>query len=391
MSSLAFRRFTSGALRAVDRELLLELLEPYAAFLARHHCSLPEPGERFNAEAIEAALLLPRPDTPPDLVDALWHIHEMATPRGMEVLIEEAWRLGIDLALDGQCSPADVALRVWLADAEAVRRKHAEQSVLRRTSYETFTPRQGASLTYRAPDAGMTLRMESEAEAWYASRLRGRGARVFVLEHDDEVRFLFRHGGPYCRQAKLDGGEPGSIHFRPLEVSVATFKKRTWELRINCGRGGGKREMRFLRECVGWHLFGQRDFFPPDCPRYNLEPLRLDGKRSLACADIPGIRHVRLIALRTYRGGPFHRACEDRADDLFLALEHEGDRIDPDALLTEAVLEFIFADSHKPRRALVRHGNKTRYPRDGDGDLIETFLRARGFVQGVAHAALAYA
>jgi len=388
MSSLTFRRFTSGALRTMEPTLLLDFLRPHSAFLAKHKCPLPENGDPINAEALEGALLLPRPDTPPELVDALWHIHEMATPQGMEILVEEARRLGIDFAPNGDHAPADVALRVWLADAETVRRKHAEQSVLKRTSYETFAPRDGAALTYRPPDAEVVARIEAEAETWYASQLRGPGARVFIFQRGDELRMLFRHGGTYCRDGKLDGGAPSSVHYRPLVVSVASFNKRTRELRINCGRNSTKREMQFLRECVGLHLFGQRDFFAPDVPRYNLEPLRRDGERSLVCADIPGIERVRLVGLRAYRGGPFHRATEDYADDLFLAMAHDGDRIRPDALLTEAILEFTFADSSKPRRATVRHGNKTKYPRDGDGDLIEAFLRARGFVQGVARAAV---
>lgn len=389
MSSVSFRRFThSSSLREIAPKHLVTLLRPHAAFLARHHAAIPAECGRLNYEALGVALLQPHPDTPPELVDALWHIHEMATPEGMESLLDETRRCGVELDPDSHFSPADIATQVWLATPELLRRKHAETAVMKRKSFESFTPRPGASLVYHPPDAAALARLEAEVAAWFTERRRGPGARVFLFEHGHEVRLVIRHGGPYRREGSLENGEPASVQFRPLAFGVAVFDRRTWELRIN---GGGKREKEMYRRVIGAHLFGQADFFPASPMKYTLEPLRREGRRSLVCADVPGLRHVRLAELHMYVGGPFHRARTERADDVLVALEDARESIPATARLAAAKFEFLFRDSPKPRPVTVREGNVAQYARDEDADVVETFLRQRGFVKGGAHAALACA
>jgi hypothetical protein len=389
MGSLSFRRFThSSSLREIAPEHLLTLLRPHAEFLGRHFAALPNDPRKLNYEALAVALLQPHADSPPELIDALWHIHEMSTPEAMESLLDEADRAGI--ALDGRLhfSPADVATQVWLAAPDLLRRKHAEHAVLKRKSFESFRPRSSAALVYRAPDAQTLAALEAEVARWYLERRRGPGARVFLFEHAHEVRLVIRHGGPYRREGSLDDGEPGSVHFRPMGFGTAVFDRRSWELRIN---GGGKREKQMCREAIGRHLFGQADLFASEAGKYTLEPLRRDGRRSLVCTDVPGLRHVRLVELRMYLGGPYRRAVTEQADDVLLALEESREAIPSDALLTAAKFEIHFADSPKPRPVTIRHGNVAQYTRDGDADLVELFLYRRGFVQGGDHAALACA
>lgn len=392
MSSLSFRRFThSSSLREIAPEHLLALLRPHAAFLARHHAALPSDPRKLSYEALAVALLQPHPDTPPELVDALWHIHEMATPEAMESLLDEAQRAGI--GFDGRLhfSPADVAARVWVAAPDLLRRKHAESAVLMRKSFESFQARPGAALAYRASDAAALAALEAEVARWYVERRRGPGARVFLFEHGHELRLVIRHGGPYRREGSLDGGEPGSVHFRPMGFGTAILDRRSWELRVNVGSGGGgggRREKQMYREAIGLHLFGSATIFPAEVRKYTLEPLRRDGRRSLVCADIPGLRHVRLTELRMHLGGAFHHARVEQAGDVFLALEEQHEAIPDGALLTAARFEVVFADSSKPRSVTVRHGNVAQYAREGDADLVEAFLRHRGFIQGGSHAAL---
>lgn len=388
MSSLSFRRFTdSSSLREIAPEHLIALLRPHAEFLRQHHAVLPDDPRGLDYEALAVAVLQPGADTPPELIDALWHIHEMATPEAMESLLEEAARAGLDLD-PRYYSPADTATRIWLAAPDLLRRKHAEHAVLKRKSFESFPARPETSLAYRAPDAAAAARLEADVAAWYAEHHRGPGARVFVLEHEHEVRLVIRHGGPYRREGSMDGGEPGSVHFRPMGFGVAVFDRRSWELRIN---GGGKGEKQMYREAIGRHLFGKADFFPAGAKKYTLEPLRRDGRRSLVCADVPGLRQVRVVELRMHLGGPFHRAVTEQADDVLLALEEGREAIPADALLTAAKFEVQFSDAPKPRSVMIRHGNVAQYTRDDDADLVESFLRRRGFIQGGAHAALACA
>jgi hypothetical protein len=389
MSGLSFRRFThSSSLREIAPGHLHALLAPHAEFLARHRAPLPADPDRIHYEATAVAILQPHPDTPAELVDALWHIHEMATPAAMEALLDEARRTGIELDPQQHYSPADIATQFWLISPEALRRKHAEQAVVRRKSFESFSSRRRALPEGRGPSTECLAALEAQVAGWFQERRRGVGARVFLFEHEHELRLVVRHGGPYRREGSLDDGEPGSVHYRPMAFGVIIFDRSTWELRIN---GGGKRERQLYRQAVGSHLFGDAEFFPARGSRYTLEPLRSEGRRSLVCADIPGIRHVRLTELRMFLGGLYRHARIEQAADVFLALEESGQSIPDDALLTAAKFEVVFSDSPKPRPVTVHHGNVAQYARDEDADLVEAFLRNRGFVQGGAHAALACA
>lgn len=377
-----------STLRAIDPACLLELARPHTDFFANHGVILPDDPVRLNVERIAPLMLQPYPDSPYGLVDALTHIDEISTATGMETLIDEARRRGIDLPLDGPLAPADVAARVWLADPELLRRKHAEHVVLRRRSFECFLARQGASLV-RPARLDESLRLfEEDVHAWFVDRGRGPGARVHVIEERDEVRLIVRHGGPYWRRGCIQAGEPGTVHFRPMDFHLVVLDLEAWELRVNCKNKG---EAKLYRECIGRRLFGHADFFDERSTKYTLEPLRRLGRRSLICTDVPGLRAVRLVELTMYLGGPFGRKRTERASDVLLAFETDGDRIPDRALLTQGSLEFEFEDSRKPRTVGIGSFNRARYTRDGDVELVETFLHRRGFITGNGHAAVACA
>lgn len=107
------------ALRQIRRDLLLAWLGPAAGYLARRGLCLPDPDSEAPApcEQLAAVFLDPTPDMPPALVDSLFLIHEMATPAGLDVLREGAQRNGLGLELaDDQLTPADAAVKMWLAD-----------------------------------------------------------------------------------------------------------------------------------------------------------------------------------------------------------------------------------------------------------------------------------
>jgi hypothetical protein len=379
MSSLLFRRFTSAyALREVDPAVLIDFLRPHAAFLAASGVMLPTDPAHLDVERVEIALLSNIGGLPVELVDALWHLHEMATPLGMESLQAAAEVAGIALP-DDHASPADIAARVWVENPDLVRRCHTEISVSRRRSFETFVPAAGASLVWATPGDERLAALEAGVVAWYAARRRGPGARVLFFDHGDEVRFLVRHGGPYRREGSLDDGKPGCVRYRPMAHGLIVFDRRTWELRINAATKG---ECAAYRQLVGQHIFGRADFFPADQERYDLEPLRARGRNSLACKHITGLASVRLIELVMYVGGPFHRRKVEKADDVLLALEHARESIPDDAMLSAATFEVRFTDGRKPRPVTIRHGNRATYTRDTDADLIEAFLRGAGFVLG---------
>ncbi|MFN7430701.1 MAG: hypothetical protein ACK5TP_08990, partial [bacterium] len=96
MSSISFRRFTSAyALREVDPAVLIDFLRPHAEFLAGQGVMLPTNSTHLDIERVEIALLTNVGGLPVELVDALWHLHEMATPLGMDSLLAAAETAGL--------------------------------------------------------------------------------------------------------------------------------------------------------------------------------------------------------------------------------------------------------------------------------------------------------
>ncbi|RMH64664.1 MAG: hypothetical protein D6685_06610, partial [Bacteroidetes bacterium] len=304
-----------SVLHELDRRRLHQLLRPHAGFLAAHGAVLPsDPGD-MDLEAIARVILEPHDDTPFDLVDALTHIHEMATPEGMDRLQRAAAAVGIALDPTVDRTPADLALQLWSDAPDVLRRQHAEHIVLKRRALDSYLPLPETPRVRPSDLDGALRQFEDTVRAWYRDQGRGDGAAVLVFREERQLRLVIRHGGPYQRKGCLQAGGPGTVQFRPMEFAYVVLNWETCELAVNCNLKG---ERDLFRRAIGDCIFGQPGFFAVD-RKYTLEPLRL-GKASLRCADVPGIRRVRLVSLTMDKGGPQHRCDTITADDVFEAL-----------------------------------------------------------------------
>jgi hypothetical protein len=145
---------------------------------------------------VAVVILEPHDDTPFDLVDALTHIHEMATPEGMERLQNAASASGITLDPTVNRSPADLALQLWHDAPGLLRRQHAEHVVLKRRALESYLPLPGAPRVRPSELDGPLAEIEATVRAWYHDQGRADGARVLVFESEQSLRLVVRHGGP---------------------------------------------------------------------------------------------------------------------------------------------------------------------------------------------------
>ena len=134
MATYNLRRFAQPAgLKAIEPTRLLEFLEPHTPYFVSRGLSLTSPNglNGLDYERLVEVLMSPDADTPKDLVDSLFFVHEMSTDEGMDMLLIEAQRNGV--SLDGNPDPtaADVAVQVFLQDRELLERKHAERYLTR--------------------------------------------------------------------------------------------------------------------------------------------------------------------------------------------------------------------------------------------------------------------
>jgi excisionase family DNA binding protein len=69
-----------------------------------------------DCEKLAEILMTPATDMPRDMAEALFNIHEMATPEGMDRLQDAAEERGLELGLNGDVDPAGLAgqgERLW--------------------------------------------------------------------------------------------------------------------------------------------------------------------------------------------------------------------------------------------------------------------------------------
>ncbi|MHB1000792.1 MAG: hypothetical protein ACYC27_16240 [Armatimonadota bacterium] len=330
--------------------------------------------DNFDYSALVDVLMTPDVDMPREMIDALYYVHEMATTEGMDNLLNEAEMAGIKLDDDPDPTPIDVAIQVWFADKDIVETKHAEQFCVKLRMFEYYQAKVVKDLRYLSPEIMQSL--EQDLDNWFLSKCRGRGTRVLHYFQGDTVYFLVRHGEPCKRESVIVSGESSSVFYRPEKFDVLVYKIPTGELRINVRTKGEK--MLYL-EMFGEHLFGDKFIFSPK-KKFNYDPLKVDGEDALVCSDIPGIEWIKLIELEFTQGGQYGIAGTWKGDDIFVKLRKFSRRNSASCRIDKVIFQVKFADSKRPRMVSIKSSNIAQFQRDGDGDLFELWLLARGFV-----------
>jgi len=333
----------------------------------------------LDYEALAAVLISPDDDTPQALVDALYMIHEMATEDGMQTLLEAIEQMPKDdriaISHASEQTPADVAVQVWLKAPEILDRKHAEQVVGEKKSFEYFLSDAPPTGEFSLPTRAKLQALEEEIGQWFASKKKGDIARVFAHPKPDEVWFLVRHGDTFRREGAVKGGQSSSVFYRPEKHDVLIYNPAIGELRINAGSKG---EKDIYRRAFGTHLFSGENHFPSSNRKYTLDPLRTHGVDSLVCSDVKGIDAIQLTEITYYWGGAQNEMEVRRAGDIFAALKERDGKIQK-ARIVGARFRVKFSDSKIPRSVSVRPPNVAKFTRDDDGKLVEEWLRKREF------------
>ena len=330
----------------------------------------------LDYDRLVAVLMSPGRDTPEELLEALFLVHEMATREAMDILLDQAERHGI--ALDGPPDPtaADVAVKVYLKDRALLERTHAERYLARPRCFQYFCTAVRPVPPFRWPSRRRLAALEKDLDDWFEHRKRGRVSRVFAYPKNDSIWFLVRHGDPFRREGSIEEGETSSVFYRPEKHDVLVYGPVLGEIRMHaCSKG----EKDIYRVLFGRHLFADEDFFPDTC-KFTLEPLRRDGPASVVCTDVDGMDWVRLQEIRYFRGGTEKEVEVRRANDLFVVLEGGGRGIPARAPIIRASFQVKFNDSKTARSVTISPSNTVQYARDSDADLVETWLRKRGFI-----------
>jgi hypothetical protein len=379
MATYNLRRFAhADGLKAIARKHLLALLKPHKSYFDSRGLTLPPPSasDGLDYDQLVNVLMNPGADTPKSLLDALFFVHEMATPECMDTLLQEAETNGI--SLDGKPDPtaADVAVQVYLQDKDLLERKHAEQYLTRPRSFEYFQTEIRPIPKFKRPTSKTLTALEKSLDDWYEKKKRDRGSKVFVYPKKDSIWFLVRHGDPMRREGSLVSGQPSSVFYRPEKYDVLVYEPAIGEFRMNaCNKG----EKDTFRKEFGRHLFNDEDFFP-GTGKYTLEPLRTDGEASIVCTDIDGMEWVRLKEIQYFWGGAEKEIEIRKANDIFAAYSGSGRAMPKKARIIRASFQVKFTDSKTARTVTIRPSNIAQYTRDSDASVVEDWLTRRGFI-----------
>ena len=380
MATYNLQRFAQpDGLKAITPPHLMKFLKPHFPYFRSRGVSLPPPGpsNELDYDRLVAVLMSPGTDTPKELLDALFFVHEMSTQESMDVLLEEAESHGI--SLDGQLDPtaADVAIQVFLKDRRLLERKHAERYLTRPRAFDYFQSEIRPIPSFRQPSPQTLTALETDLDNWFEKKKRGRGSRVFVYPKGESIWFLVRHGDPFRREGSFDGGRTSSVFYRPEKHDVLVYQSAVGEIRIHpCLKG----EIDIYRREFGSHLFGNEDFFPGTA-KYTLEPLRTVGPASIVCTDVDGMDWARLKEIQFLWDGSESEIEIRKANDVFAVLEGRGLGMPSKARIMRASFQVKFMDSRTTRTVTIRPSNIAHYTRDSDADVIEDWLGKRGFIE----------
>jgi hypothetical protein len=380
MATLTLRRFTNYAtLTAIRPVHLLRLIAPYKDYFASRGMPLPEEDSipaNFPYAPIAQILMTTDAAIPQDLIEALYYIHEMASPAGHEAMIEALDEGAIVLDAGENATALDLAIQIWLKDRRLLEQLHSEQNLARPRSFDYFRADQEQPSEFKLPGTEALGQLEADLDRWFVRKRRGAATRVYAYGREGGAWFLVRHGEPLKHESVIQDGESTCIFFRPEKYDVIAYDAQTDEIRINA-RTKGERDL--YRTMFGRHLFGSDHHFGEQS-RFTLEPLRRDGHTALMCQDVRGLEYVKLKEIQFFWGGNYNEVEIHKAEDVFAAIEDRRVVLPKDPRVSKATFAVKFKDAKAERTATISSTNRAYYKRDDDGGILETWMRRRGFI-----------
>jgi len=367
-------------LKKFARVHILKSIKPtrLAAFFGQHHDYFATRDfdlSKINSEMSDedftsmlSVLMNPDNETPQSLIDALYHVNEMATAEGMETLIAEYGKAGYVFD-DPDPTPADIAVCAWTMNSRLFETIYAKLARLKPRTYRFY---QGMSNGHSHPlEEDRIAALEEDLNDWSERNKLGRHCKVFPILSDNDHCYIVRRGKPHARVSTIARGESSCAFFQPETFDAVAYDTTTGQLRVAAGTKGA---LDLYRTAFGKHIFGSEDHFS-DTRLYDLQQLLTRGRECLVCDDIPGMHDVKLRKLQVSMGGNGGSITWE-SSDLF-DIPDLLKQIAPDADVLAASFAVKFAGCTRARTSEVKPPNSIKYRRDGDGRLLEMWLRER--------------
>lgn len=384
MPTAKFQRFTNvRVLKTVRHERLLKFLSPHRDYIASRGLPLPREGEITDAAFDQLGDILKTPDhdTPGELLRSVHMVNELSRESTMEKLLHQIDELGSAFEGQERVRPADVAVEAILRHRDVAESFHRLQALHARRTYSYFQP-----ITDDVPVINDSLErrrgsFENFVGDYFEAKRCGRGTEALMRVTDEAIDISVIRGLPWRIQDILVDGIRDILNFQPVHEDLLQFNRLTGELKINAGTTLQK-EM--YRAAFGQHFFDDEDMFP-EGDIWTTEPLRIHGAIALSVADIPQLLSANLTSATLFVPGERPELVTTKRPELIDVL---AERIafyesqDMEVRIAEARIELRFVDGRRTRSVAIKPPNIAVYTRDGDADVIEEYLNARGFTSG---------
>ena len=360
---------------AVDKRRYLQpLLAPHRDHFARLEFDLDALDD--SPETDRALLRVLTDDAAPlpaVLAEALYEIADLAHEPGHDRIREAAETLGVPLRMDGDVTPAELAVATYLSHRDVFRRA-LDGSVFARTKlyqeYQAIRDRQLA-----LPSRAVLDLVEDALRPWFREHGRGEACEVEAYREPHGVRFSISHGRTLRHERTYEGRERRRVTLRPQKQDSVLYDNRTCILHVNA-RTETEREI--YRTTWGSVLFGDARHFPGG-NRYTLQALQERGAAALVLDGVPGVLRARWVeAWVDYRNAERHFA-KHKSDNLAITFLRRGMEELRGGTLVRVVFSLKYARG-RARRLEVRPPNVAIYDRERDVEASERFLEMNALV-----------
>ncbi len=386
MTTAKYQRFTNlRVLKSIKHDRLLKFLSPHHDYIASRGLRLPRKGIINDSEFERIGEILRTPDhnTPSELMCAVHMVNELARESTMETLLHQIEDLAEAFDNDEKIMPADVAVEAILRNRVLAESIHRLQALNARRTYSYFQANSDEVPVLDVPLDRRRVSFELCVGTYFESKKCGRGTQATVHLTDDVLEINVSHGRPWQLQDILVDGARDILNFQPLHEDLLQYNRLTGELKINAATPIQK-EM--YRAAFGLYFFDDPGLFPPG-DIWTAEPLRQNSEASLSVVNVPQLLSATLTGVTLFIAGAKPELVTTRRADLIEVLDERisyFENLDIDVRIAEARIELLFGDGRRTRSVAIKPPNIAVYTRDGDADVIEAFLKDRGYSNGKA-------
>ncbi|MCM2370710.1 hypothetical protein [Aporhodopirellula aestuarii] len=373
----AFRSpsFLNNDFGSVDLDLLRDFLLPFSDYFAARKFTISADISFDEDQFKKLARLLRTPtrSAPSELIEAQFHIDEVANDRGMESLILAYSKAGIPLPTDDELTPADLAMRTWMSHPELLRRSNYQRIATSQRSFRHYMNRHEKPMPFQLPTTVVINAMEKRLSTFNRDRHRGGGTALWMHDVGDVLAFVVRRGENLKRGEFIEGEKSRYQVQRPAGYDTILVQKQLGELHVHASLISEHREYCRL---IGEYLFGDEDFFPTS-ELFDLSPIHELGEDIESPAFIDGIESVQLDEVTEMFMGSQNLTKTFRGRRIFVQLREHQQQLTLGTRITKAKFRFTLRD-YPEVTATIHSGNIISYSRQVGVELIEAWMTHHG-------------